>query len=177
MAVQIQKILFATDLTDNSKHAFQYASTLAARFEARIVLVHVMQALPIDARSQLDLVAGEGTTERLREHNREEAREILMGKKKEDHKIRVALGEFYGDAGLASSASFDDFEIVIREGEIHEQIVKAVSEFGCDVVVVGAHKGLLGGTVVGGKTKNILHRVGVPVVIVPPPSRTADTES
>ncbi|MBI5442680.1 MAG: universal stress protein [Deltaproteobacteria bacterium] len=169
MGVQIQKILFATDLTNNSRHAFEYASSLAARYDARIVLFHTMTAVPTGARSQLDLLAGEGTTERLREGHREAAREILMGKKKDDHRIRTALAEFYGGA-TRPEAAFDTFEIVIREGEIDDEILKAASEFGCDLIVMGSHKGLFRPAAVGGKTKSVLHRAGIPVLVVPPPS-------
>jgi nucleotide-binding universal stress UspA family protein len=168
MAVQIRKILFATDLTENSRHAYEYASSLAARFDARIVLLHVMPPLPSGVRGQLDFVAGEGTTERLREANRQEARDVLMGKRKDDHRIRRALSEFYGGAAGAATA-FDSFEIVVREGNVDEQIVIAASEFKCDFLVMGSHKGFLGGTAVGGKTKSVLHRSGVPVLVVPPP--------
>jgi nucleotide-binding universal stress UspA family protein len=168
MVPQVKKILFATDLTDNSRHAFGYASTLAARFDGQIVLLHVMQSLPSGIQHRLDFLAGEGTTERLRESHQKEAREILIGKRREDHRVRQALAEFYGPGGESSEWAFDTFDIVIREGDIDEEILKAAAEFKCDVIVMGSHKGILRGTAIGGTTKGVLHHAKVPVLVVPP---------
>jgi nucleotide-binding universal stress UspA family protein len=169
MAIQIEKILFATDLSDNSRLAFQYASTIAACCNARLILLHVMPALPSGLGDRLDFVAGEGTTARLRENHRNEARELLIGKRKEDHRIRSALNQFYSRGTGDSEASFEDVEILVREGEIDQEILRCASEFKCDLIAMGSHKGLMGGTAVGGKAKSILHHSTVPVLIVPPP--------
>ena len=37
--VEIKKILFATDLSENAKHAFSYAADLAQRYDAMITEV------------------------------------------------------------------------------------------------------------------------------------------
>lgn len=42
-------ILFATDFSDNSDHAFDYALTLATRFNSRLVIIHVINE-PVDLR-------------------------------------------------------------------------------------------------------------------------------
>lgn len=42
-------ILFATDFSDNSEHAFDYALTLATRFDSRLVIIHVINE-PVDLR-------------------------------------------------------------------------------------------------------------------------------
>ena len=42
-------ILFATDFSENSDHAFDYALTLASRFESRLVIIHVINE-PVDLR-------------------------------------------------------------------------------------------------------------------------------
>jgi nucleotide-binding universal stress UspA family protein len=42
-------ILFATDFSDNSDHAFDYALTLATRFDSRLVIIHVINE-PVDLR-------------------------------------------------------------------------------------------------------------------------------
>jgi nucleotide-binding universal stress UspA family protein len=42
-------ILFATDFSDNSDHAFEYALSLATRFDSRLVIIHVINE-PVDLR-------------------------------------------------------------------------------------------------------------------------------
>ena len=43
------KILFANDFSENSEHAFEYALTLARNFEARLIIIHVINE-PVDLR-------------------------------------------------------------------------------------------------------------------------------
>jgi nucleotide-binding universal stress UspA family protein len=44
---KLDKILFALDFSENSEHAFDYAFSLARNFNARLVLIHVIQE-PVD---------------------------------------------------------------------------------------------------------------------------------
>jgi nucleotide-binding universal stress UspA family protein len=43
------KILFATDFSPSSEHAFQYALTLARQFHGRLIILHVINE-PVDLR-------------------------------------------------------------------------------------------------------------------------------
>ena len=43
------KILFANDFSENSEHAFDYAITLAKQFNARLIIIHVINE-PVDLR-------------------------------------------------------------------------------------------------------------------------------
>ena len=43
------KILFATDFSESSDHAFEYAYTLAKQFSSRLVVLHVINE-PVDLR-------------------------------------------------------------------------------------------------------------------------------
>ena len=44
---KFNKILFALDFSENSEHAFDYAFSLARNYNARLVLIHVIQE-PVD---------------------------------------------------------------------------------------------------------------------------------
>lgn len=163
----ISTILFASDLSENSRRAFEYASALAARQGAQIVLLHVIQELPGNWIGMLDRLVGENTIERFRESRRREAREILMGKLKEARRVRRALERFYG-AGAGQHLS-DETEIVIREGVAGDEILGCAREFGCDLIVLGSSCGERSGVMdVGGITKDILRRSPIPVLISPP---------
>ena len=43
------KILFATDFSESSEHAFQYALTLAKQFQSQLTILHVINE-PVDLR-------------------------------------------------------------------------------------------------------------------------------
>jgi nucleotide-binding universal stress UspA family protein len=46
MIPQIKKILYATDLSKNSSYAFLFATDMAKRYDAKIVILHVVQSFP-----------------------------------------------------------------------------------------------------------------------------------
>lgn len=43
------KILFGTDFSENSEHAFDYAFSLAKKYNARLIIIHVINE-PVDLR-------------------------------------------------------------------------------------------------------------------------------
>ena len=53
-----------------------------------------------------------------------------------------------------------------------DEVVRLAAAQDCSLIVIGSHKGLLGGTAVGGVAKGVLHHTRVPVLIVPPPVAT-----
>jgi nucleotide-binding universal stress UspA family protein len=168
VAPKIENILFASDLTENSRRAFQYAGSMGALYGARITILHVVERLPTGVRHRLALLEGEETLLKLREAHEQQVRNILIGKKRDDGVIRKTLADFYGwsaDPGQAESS----FKIVLKEGDAAEEIVKAAVNGGCQLIVMGAHTGLWGATALGSVTKRVLHKSKVPVLIVPPP--------
>jgi len=65
-------------------------------------------------------------------------------------------------------------KILIRLGHPVEEILKAVDEEGCDMIVLGTHsKGFLQQTFVGSVCSSVLHRTRKPVFVVPLPSEDA----
>ena len=46
MIPQIKKILYATDLSKNSSYAFLYATDMAKRHDATIVILHALESFP-----------------------------------------------------------------------------------------------------------------------------------
>ena len=45
MIPEIKKILYATDLSENARFAFGYAASLANRYGAQIVMLHVIEEI------------------------------------------------------------------------------------------------------------------------------------
>jgi nucleotide-binding universal stress UspA family protein len=46
MIPQIKRILYATDLSKNSSYAFLYATNMAKKYGAEIVILHVIEPVP-----------------------------------------------------------------------------------------------------------------------------------
>lgn len=170
MIREIKKVLFATDLSDNARNAFAYAASVASRHGAAMVLIHVIEKAPGSIHAQLETLFGEEKWREMQEEHERSARDVIIGKRTDFDVIRRALADFCADANADDPrCSFEAQEIVIVQGDVAEAILKTAAEKACDIIVLGAHKGLLGKTAVGGVAKDVLHRSRVPVLVVPPP--------
>jgi nucleotide-binding universal stress UspA family protein len=166
----LKKILFATDLTENSRYAFFFAASMASCYDGKITLLHVMEKSSISVEHSLASFLGDETWQEMKRKQESKARNILIGKKKDDEMIRKALALFCSTAGLASDCcSFTTDEIIIKSGKVIDEIIRTAGDKGCNLIVLGAHKGLFGTTSVGSVAKGVLQKASIPVLIVPPP--------
>jgi len=46
MIPKFKKILYATDLSKNSSYAFLYATDMARRYDAKVIILHAIQPIP-----------------------------------------------------------------------------------------------------------------------------------
>ena len=51
MIPQIKRILYATDLSDNSAYVFRYAIDTAKKYDAGIIILHVLEQLSTTANA------------------------------------------------------------------------------------------------------------------------------
>ena len=153
MIPQIKKILFATDLSENSAYAFYYAIHMAKRDEAKIVILHAVEPLPPMLISFEDFVYKVA---------QDRIKTVKEGLQKFSQKVDARIG--------TSSVEFVS-NILVRMGDPVEEILKAADEEGCDVIVLGTHgKGFLEQTFVGSVSSSVLLRTRKPVFLVPLPS-------
>lgn len=153
MIPQIKKILFATDLSENSTYAFYYAIHMAKRDEAKIVILHAIEPLPPM------LITFEDFVFKVAKDRIKAVKERLQKfSQKVDARIGTSSVEFVSDT-------------LVRMGDPVEEILKAVDEEGCDVIVLGTHgKGFLEQTFLGSVSSSVLLRTRKPVFLVPLPS-------
>ncbi|MHB8765462.1 MAG: universal stress protein [Deferrisomatales bacterium] len=169
MIPTIKKILFATDLSENARLAFSYAASEATRHGAQMVLIHVIEKTPDSVQAQLEGLFGAEKWHEMQEAQKRSARDIIIGKRTDYDLITQALADLCASANSGDSrCSFEAQEILVKQGAVAEEILKAAAERGCDLIVLGAHKGLLGKTSLGGVAKAVLHGAKVPVLVVPP---------
>lgn len=171
MVPEIKKVLFATDLSDNARHAFAYAASEATRHGAVMVLIHVIEKSPANAEAELKGLFGEDQWRQMQEAHERTARGVLIGKRTDYDVIRQALADFCADANTGDDrCSFEAQDILVQQGgDVAEEILKAAAEKKCDLIVLGAHRGMFRRTAIGKVTKAVLQRAGIPVLVVPPP--------
>ncbi len=160
MIPQIKKILYATDLSKNSAYAFFYAIHMAKRDEAKIVILHAVEPLPRMA------IAFEDFVYKVAKDRWEDAAK----------KIKERIQEFSKKVDTQMGISSLDLvsNVIIRMGHPVDEILKAVDEEGCDVIVLGTHgKGFLEQTFLGSVSRSVLLRSQKPVFVVPLPSKNS----
>jgi nucleotide-binding universal stress UspA family protein len=119
---QFSTILFASDFSESSEYAFDYAFTLAKKFSAKLVIVHVINE-PVDLRG---FYVPHISFENLE-------KEIADGAAK-------MMERFCSD----NLSGYSDYEKFVLTGIPFEEIVKKADETGADLIVMGTHgrKGL-----------------------------------
>ena len=158
MIPQIKKILYATDLSENSSYAFFYAIDLAQRHDAKIVILHAIEPVPGHVERRFGSVGRE-----VEEQRQKETAEL----------IKTRLREFCTNIqGQTDTRCLDLISsILVPMGDAVEQILNAADEEKCDVLVLGTHgKGFLAHTFLGSVASSVLHRTQKPVFIIPLPT-------
>ena len=168
MIPHIKKILYATDLTVNSAYAFYVAADLAKTHDAKIIIVHCVEAIPSWAYL--------GATTPYFPVFLHEA---------EEHKVQKDLGEIKERLQTFSRKAESQFgpnvslvsEIIVTAGYAVEEILNTASTQECDIMVLGTHgKGFLRHAFLGSVARSVLERSVKPVFIIPLPSDTTSID-
>jgi len=164
--IQIKKILYATDLSETAVHAFSYAVSLANMYGAGITILHVLAEFPGE-----DFIANminTDTWEEIKSRHYSDARDQLIGKKRDSVAIKEVLQAFSEEAqGGAEDQAFVTDEVLIKHGAPAEVIVETAREQNCDLIVVGTHgHSTLADVMVGSTAKWIIKHSPIPVLVI-----------
>ncbi|MDP3285092.1 MAG: universal stress protein [Desulfobacterales bacterium] len=158
MVPQIKRILYATDLSENAKHAFTYAATIANKFDAKITVLHVLEAIPSNTEWQIVEYLG---VDGWKEVQKNKKQEVIDNIKKN---LNNFCEEMYSSF---KSCPFLVDEMIIKEGVPVDEILKAVDSKNCDMVVMGTHGyGLLADALIGSNARRVVRRCKKPVMVV-----------
>jgi nucleotide-binding universal stress UspA family protein len=137
-------VLAATDLSDPSSAALRRAGELADIARGRLVVTYVVEdRLPPIIEAHTPEIR-----ELLRSHRDTAARSL--------------------ESYVAKHLPGRQVETSIREGIVHEEIVRSAVECAADVIVVGMHgHGFLAHALAGSTAERVLHRTPCPVLVVP----------
>ncbi len=173
--VEIDRILFATDLSENARHAFAYAVSLANLYEAQLIILHVESNEPgLDEKLAGD--EGEKQWEEVKKQSQIDAREALIGKKRQSETIRRVLSHFcQGENSCFGEEGFIKDEILIKSGNPVDEILTQVNEKNCGLIVIGGY-GQVNDTDkgIGATVEQVLKRSHVPVMMVRLPKEKTD---
>jgi nucleotide-binding universal stress UspA family protein len=168
MLPKIKKILFTTDLSKQTRLAFNYALSLALQYNASLTILYVMEEVSATQGANLQGFIGEDRWQEIRQTHEQEARQILIGKRKEGSMIREALGEMFAAAQKdLQGTDLKTDEIVVTQGEAVDCILQEADGRKCDLIVMGYHpRGRLEEAIMGSVSRSVLRRAKVPVMLV-----------
>ncbi len=166
MIPDIKKILYATDLSDNSAYALCYAIDSAIKHDAGIFILHVFELITTTNRFALELYL-DGEI-RKKKYNEKVIKTIDRIRKR----LKILCDkEFDGEIKYADRVE----SIEVREGFPADEILKKADELNCDAIVMGTHgKGLISHAFLGSTSKRVLGRTRKPVLIIPLPKGETD---
>ena len=158
MIPEIKKILYATDLSENARHALGYAASLANKYGAGITFLHVLEDKSQFRDSLMINVLGQEKWEKLLEDNRHKV--LAMA----EERVKSFCDEVSAEM---PACPFITDEIMVRVGHPSEEIMKQVKASGCDMVVMGARGlGPIADKLMGSVSKRVLRRCEKPVLII-----------
>ena len=158
MIPQITTILYPTDLSETSNHAFSYAASFANRYDAAIVILHVLKDVTHSDEELVTKVIGE-----------KKWKEVLDRKKMEVvESIRKQLEDFCEQTrSEMSGCPFLVKNIKVEIGNPVDEIVEEAATDDIDMVIMGASgHGAIAGTVIGSVSRRVVRRCKKPVLLV-----------
>jgi len=168
MSNDYKTILFTSNMSDTSRVAFKQAALLANKFQAKVILLHVMEGPSSSYEGYVMSLFGQDKWQQVLQNNRDVAKHALVGKVSPRQMVQTALNEFCKENEADEEyPTIPEFQVVVKEGDVIETILKQAREFNCDLIVMGAGEGLLSGVSVGRHIKTVLKRAKVPVLVVP----------
>jgi len=141
--MDIKNVIVPTDFSLPSRMAINYGVALARKFHARITLVHVLE--PVASPEHM----GAADLLKIERKQREDALENL--------------------SSLLAPEDEDDLDlrVVLKAGNVREEIATAIREHHADIAVLGTHgRRRLGRLVVGSTTESLLRKLPIPVLTV-----------
>jgi nucleotide-binding universal stress UspA family protein len=169
MFKQLKTIMFATNLDDNCRAAFDIAASMAIRYQATLVLLHVLEELPSNINGRLKGLIGDEAWADITKHHADDARDVLIGKRSTSKLIQKALGQFCINAGIDDSGcDYHSREIVVTDGILVDEIVNQAVKYKSDLIIMGSREGLVSEIHIGSTIKSVMRRSHIPVMVVPP---------
>jgi nucleotide-binding universal stress UspA family protein len=143
--LEFRTILFATDFSESSDHAFRYALSMAKRFNARLIIIHVINE-PVDLRG---FYVPHISFDKLEEEIEEGAQKMM------EKFCRTHIRDY------------DNFESFIMPGIPYEEIIKKGLESSADLIVMATHgRTGLDHVLFGSTAEKVVRKSSIPVMTI-----------
>ncbi len=160
MIPPINKVLYATDLGEHTRPVFRRAVSLARRYNALLLMVHVVEPLGAAGSAIVETYLPAETAEKVLKDGG--MHDVLERMKKQVQLF--AEEEFAGE----SAERVPDTEVHVSMGTPSRELLRIAEENNVDVIVIGksAHS-FFGNTMMGTCARRVTRYSNIPVYLVP----------
>ncbi|UCD34914.1 MAG: universal stress protein [Nitrospiraceae bacterium] len=165
--VEYRKILYTTDLSESGRYAFHHAASLANRYGAELTVLHIVEGgAELDRR--LFGYVDEKLWEEIKTRNLQEARDILIRRKRDNAAIKECIGQFCDEVQAATpDHPALAYGIDVKIGDPVNEIIRESEAGSYDLIVMGMHgHGPVRSAMMGDTVRRVVKRSKIPVLIV-----------
>jgi nucleotide-binding universal stress UspA family protein len=153
----IKKIMVGVDISSYSKDTLAFAAILAEKYQAKLIIVNVINKRDIDTI----LKVADGQFDRNIEKYVEKTPEEYIKRVKEERTRQ--MGEFIAEVGCSGVTIYK----VFRVGVPFQEVISAIEEEGTDLMVMG-QKGRsdIADVLFGSNAEKVFRRCPIPLLSV-----------
>jgi len=180
MVPEVKTLLFVTDLSQSSRHAFYYAASIASFYKAKIDILYPMEDIQGSMKNYIFGLLGDELYKKYEEQKADHARSVLIGKEKDSSRVQRAL-EILSDDSIEKLREdkrlVKQMIIKNRETDITEEISNQCQNESYDMIVA-SYKCFseLHDLRSGAKIKKTMKMTNIPILLVPPHDEEIEEE-
>ncbi len=164
MTMNIQKILFATDISDTAKFAARYACTIGNKFNAKVWAMHVVGD-PMEAESSQ---AGMNLSGQMDKEEKEKMDRQAVAQAEETVRDRIRKTSKKVLEEIPTCPLAEE-NIIVRTGDPVDEIVREAQQGNFDLIIMGTHgQDGLEDFFLGSTAQGVIRHSKVPVLVARP---------
>lgn len=158
MLKEVKKILYASDLGENSRPAFRYAVQEAIKHEAEIVFFHAIRPMSELTEDVIENYFPENISKK-------HIKKVINSK---SECIKTRIDEFLFSEMDSTASLVKPVTISVVVGKPSKSILHAAKHSGADMIVMGDREtSAMARIFLGSTAQNVIHQSVIPVMIVP----------
>ncbi|NNK96900.1 MAG: universal stress protein [Desulfobacterales bacterium] len=152
-------ILYATDLGEHTKPVFRSALSLAIKYDATIIMLHVVEPMSSAMQAVVDTYLTEIDAKKIYRDNLQAVLDTMKQRLKDFCRAELNSHEL-------KSSHVDEMFVV--SGRPSEEIIKIAEKHQADLIVLGkSSRSVLGSDVSGSTSRRVSRYSTTPVLVVP----------
>ena len=167
--VKFKKILYPTDLSESGRRAFPFAASIANLYGAELTVFHVIETVEFE-KTVVGFIS-EDMWRKIKKRSLEEARDMLVGRKRDDAAIRDSVDRFCQNAlGEQEKKAYVTYDVKVKAGDTVQTILREARKGNYDLIVMGKKgRRAIEDALIGTTARRIMRRSRIPVMMVPLP--------